>query len=164
VERQRGATLRFLAEPTDVNFGGKVHGGAVMKWIDQAGYTCAAGWAGTYCVTVYLGGLHFLGPIRVGELVELRALVIRTGRTSLDIAIDVYAGDPTSPVRRRTGHCVIVFVALGPDGRPTGVPPWRAESEIDRALEGYAIRLGALRKQMDAEMERHLGAEDAPPA
>jgi acyl-CoA hydrolase len=152
-------TLRFLAEPKDVNFGGKVHGGAVMKWIDQAGYTCAAGWTGTYCVTVYLGGLHFLGPVRVGELVELRALVIRTGRTSLDIAIDVYAGDPTSPVRRRTGHCVIVFVALDADGKPTSVPPWRADTDIDRALEGYAARLAVLRKQMDAEMERHLGEE-----
>ena len=156
MERQRGVTLRFLAEPMDVNFGGKVHGGAVMKWIDQAGYTCAAGWTGTYCVTVYLGGLHFLGPIRVGEVVELRALVIRTGKTSLDIAIDVYAGEPTSPQRRRTGHCVIVFVALDAEGRPTAVPPWRADSEIDRALEGYAIRVGALRKQMDVEMERHL--------
>jgi acyl-CoA hydrolase len=159
MERQRAVTLRFLAEPADVNFGGKVHGGAVMKWIDQAGYTCAAGWTGSYCVTVYLGGLHFLGPVRVGELVELRALVIRTGRTSLDIAIDVYAGDPISPARRRTGHCVIVFVALDADGRPTAVPPWRAESEIDRALEGYAARLGVLRKQMDVEMERHLADE-----
>ena len=159
MERQRGVTLRFLAEPKDVNFGGKVHGGAVMKWIDQAGYTCAAGWTGTYCVTVYLGGLHFLGPVRVGELVELRALVIRTGRTSLDIAIDVYAGDPTSPVRRRTGHCVIVFVALDADGKPTSVPPWRADTDIDRALEGYAARLAVLRKQMDAEMERHLAEE-----
>jgi acyl-CoA hydrolase len=164
MERQRAITLRFLAEPKDVNFGGKVHGGAVMKWIDQAGYTCAAGWTGTYCVTVYLGGLHFLGPIRVGELVELRALVIRTGRTSLDIAIDVYAGDPTSPIRRRTGHCVIVFVALDGKGRPTSVPPWRAESEIDQALEGYAARLAVLRKQMDAEMERHLAAEAGPSA
>ena len=154
---QRGITLRFLAEPTDVNFGGKVHGGAVMKWIDQAGYTCAAGWTGTYCVTVYLGGLHFLGPIHVGELVEIRALVIRTGRTSLDIAVDLYAGDPKRGERRRTGHCVVVFVALGSDGRPAQVPPWRPETDLDRALEGYAARLSALRKQMDAEMDARLG-------
>jgi acyl-CoA hydrolase len=157
VPPQRGITLRFLAEPTDVNFGGKVHGGAVMKWIDQAGYTCAAGWTGTYCVTVYLGGLHFLGPIHVGELVELRALVIRTGRTSLDIAVDVYAGDPKSGERRRTGHCVVVFVALDADGRAASVPPWKAETELDRALEAYAERLAALRKQMDAEMDARLG-------
>ena len=156
MDGQRGITLRFLAEPTDVNFGGKVHGGAVMKWIDQAGYTCAAGWTGTYCVTVYLGGLHFLGPIRVGELVELRALVIRTGRTSLDIAIDVYAGDPKTAERRRTGHCVVVFVALAADGKPAPVPQWTPESETDLALEAYAVRLAGLRKQMDAEMEARL--------
>jgi acyl-CoA hydrolase len=155
---QRGITLRFLAEPSDVNFGGKVHGGAVMKWIDQAGYTCAAGWTGTYCVTVYLGGLHFLGPIHVGELVELRTLVIRSGRTSLDIAVDVYAGDPKRAERRRTGHCVVVFVALGADGRPATVPPWQPETDLDRALEGYAERLSALRRQMDAEMDARLGA------
>jgi acyl-CoA hydrolase len=155
--RQRSITLRFLAEPTDVNFGGKVHGGAVMKWIDQVGYTCAAGWTGTYCVTVYLGALHFLGPIRVGDLVELRALVIRTGRTSLDIAVDVYASDPKRRERRRTGHCVVVFVALDGDARPTEVPAWTPESEIDRALEAYAKRLGDLRKQMDLEMEQRLG-------
>ena len=154
--RRRAVTLRFLAEPTDVNFGGKVHGGAVMKWIDQAGYTCAAGWTGAYCVTIYLGALHFLGPIRVGELVELRALVIRTGRTSLDIAIDLYARDPKSRERRRTGHCVIVFVALDTDGRPSAVPPWTPETDLDRALEAYAVRLGELRREMDAEMERRL--------
>ena len=96
MDRQRGVTLRFLAEPGEVNFSGKVQGGSVMKWIDQAGYTCAAGWTGSYCVTLYVGGLRFLAPIHVGELVELRALVIRTGRTSLDIAVDVYAGDPKS--------------------------------------------------------------------
>ncbi|MGH7525611.1 MAG: acyl-CoA thioesterase [Gemmatimonadales bacterium] len=158
MERQRGVTLRFLAEPGDVNFGGKVHGGAVMKWIDQAGYTCAAGWAGTYCVTVYVGGLHFLGPIHVGELVELRALVIRTGRTSMDIAIDLYAGDPKNRERRRTGHCVIVFVALGADGHPSPVPTWEPRDDLDRALLGYAHRLGELRRQMDAEMEQRLGS------
>lgn len=52
----RELTLQFLAEPADVNFGGKVHGGMVMKWIDQAGYACAAGWCSGYAVTVYVGG------------------------------------------------------------------------------------------------------------
>ena len=47
--------MRFLAEPTDVNYGGKVHGGVVMKWIDQAGYAAAVGWSGTYSVTVAVG-------------------------------------------------------------------------------------------------------------
>lgn len=50
VQPQRAITLRFLAEPSEVNFGCKVHGGTVMKWIDQAGYAGAVGWSGHICV------------------------------------------------------------------------------------------------------------------
>ena len=154
--RPRAVTLRFLAEPGHVNFGGKVHGGAVMKWIDQAGYTCAAGWTGKYCVPLYVGGLLFIRPIRVGEVVELRALVIHTGRTSLHIAIDIYARDPKEAELKRTGHCVIVFVSLDENGRPQPVPAWAPLTETDRALQAYALRLIQLRKLMDAELESHL--------
>jgi acyl-CoA hydrolase len=129
----------------------------VMKWIDQAGYTCAAGWTGGYCVTIYVGGLRFLRPIHVGEVVELRALVIRTGRTSLHVAVDIYARDPKVPELTRTGHCVIVFVALDEQGRPRSVPPWTPETDTDRALQAYAVRLIELRRLMDAEMDAHLG-------
>lgn len=156
MSRPRAVSLRFLAEPSHVNFGGKVHGGAVMKWIDQAGYTCAAGWTGEYCVTLYVGGLHFIRPIRVGELVELRALVIHTGRTSLHIAIDIYARDPKEPDLKRTGHCVIVFVALDEQGRARPVPSWTPVTDTDRALQAYALRMIDLRKMMDAELESHL--------
>lgn len=156
MSRPRAVTLRFLAEPSHVNFGGKVNGGAVMKWIDQAGYTCAAGWTSGYCVTLYVGGLHFIRPIRVGDLVELRALVIHTGRTSLHIAVDIYARDPKLPDLKRTGHCVIVFVSLNEAGRPQPVPVWTPVSDTDRALQAYALRLIELRKLMDAELESHL--------
>jgi acyl-CoA hydrolase len=154
--RPRAVTLRFLAEPCDVNFGGKVHGGSVMKWIDQAGYTCAAGWTGEYCVTIYVGAIHFLRPIMVGEIVECRSLVIHTGRTSLHIAVDIYARNPKAAELTRTGHCVIVFVALDETGRPRPVPPWTPANETDRALQAYALRLIELRRLMDAELESHL--------
>ena len=161
---QRSTTLRFLAEPAHVNFGGKVHGGAVMRWIDQAGYTCAAAWSGDYCVTVYVGGIHFLRPIKIGEVVELRALVIHTGRTSIHVAIDVYAGDPRVSELQRCGHCVIVFVATDEVGRPKAVPPWEPETDVDRALEDYALRMIELRKVMDREIESRLELLDARPS
>jgi acyl-CoA hydrolase len=107
-------------------------------------------------VTLYLGGLHFLRPIRVGEIVELRSLVIHTGRTSLHIAIDIYARDPKSPTLTRAGHCVIVFVALDEKGRPKAVPSWSPVTDTDRALQAYALRLVELRKLMDSELEAHL--------
>jgi len=160
VERQ--SVLRFLAEPGHVNFGGNVRGGAVMKWVDQAGYTCAAGWSGSYCVTVYVGGIHFVHPIKVGNVVELRAEVIRTGTSSMHIMIDIYAGDPKEAERQRCGHCVAVFVALGADGRPRPVPKWVPATGHDRALEGYAERLVELRKAMEDEMHRLLHLEPDP--
>ncbi len=145
--------LRFLAEPSHVNFGGKVHGGMLMKWIDQAGYTCAAQWSGTYCVTVYIGGIHFTHPILVGSIVELRCQVIHTGRTSMHIGIDIFAGDPRERNFKRKAYCVAVFVAIGEDGRPVPVPAWEPQSEHERALERYALRMIEHRKQMEEEAQ-----------
>lgn len=86
-------TLRFLAEPSTVNFGGKVHGGTVMKWIDEAGYACATSWSKRYCVTVYVGGIRFHRPIMIGHLVEVEAKLAYTGNTSMNISVEVRSGD-----------------------------------------------------------------------
>lgn len=155
MEHQKGTlTLRFLAEPTDVNFGGKVHGGMVMKWIDQAGYACARNWCGGYCVTVYVGGIRFLKPIRIGYLVEIQARVIYTGRTSMHLSIDVWANDPTEDTKERTTHCVIIFVAVDESGQPVSVPNWSPKTDRDKELEQYAIRLMELRSNIQEEMDR----------
>ena len=91
----------FLAQPTDVNFGGKVHGGMVMKWIDQAGYACAVGWSGIYCVTVAVGGIRFVNPILIGDLVTVHCQLIYTGNTSMHFAVDVIARALKKNVRDR---------------------------------------------------------------
>src|ERR1700743_2536965 len=132
--QQHEVNFRFLAQPTDVNFGGKVHGGMVMKWIDQAGYTCAVGWSGRYCVTVYVGGIRFIRPIHIRNVVEVHAKVIYTGNTSMPIAVDVLAGDPREEGFHKTTHCVIVFVAMTEDGKTAQVQKWNPESEDDQAL------------------------------
>jgi len=151
---QREITMRFLAEPMDVNFGGKVHGGAVMKWIDQAGYACAVGWSGLYCVTLYVGGIRFLKPILIGHVVEVRARVIYTGRTSMHVSVDVSSSDPRDGEFAQTTHCVIIFVATNDEGRPVPVPLWEPQSDEDKALGRYATRLMDLRKGIEDEMSR----------
>ncbi|GLP96491.1 acyl-CoA thioesterase [Paraferrimonas sedimenticola] len=153
MDPKRSLTLRFLAEPTDVNFGGKVHGGAVMKWIDLAGYACAAGWSGRYCVTAYVGGIRFVSAVHVGNLVELEAKVIYTGRTSMHIAIDVYAADPKSAHRRKTTNCIIVMVAVDESGHPVPVPKWLPETEDDKRLHAGAEKLMDMRKEIAKQMD-----------
>ena len=150
-------SLRFLAEPTDVNFGGKVHGGSVMKWIDQAGYACAVSWSGQYCVTVYVGGIRFLHPVRIGQLVETEARLVHTGRTSMHVAVDVYAQDVRSGERVKTTHCIIVFVAVDQEGQPLAVRPWTPDTDEARALSAYAVKLMDLRKEIDQAMEPYRG-------
>jgi acyl-CoA hydrolase len=155
-DRVREITLRFLAEPSDVNFGGKVHGGTVMKWIDQAGYTCAVGWSGRYCVTVYVGGIRFYQPIMISNLVEVQARLIYTGRTSMHFAVDVSAADPKEREFHKTSHCIIVFVAVDDSGTPVDVPAWEPETDQDRALRNYALKLMELRRAIEEEMARYI--------
>ncbi|WP_087024133.1 acyl-CoA thioesterase [Thaumasiovibrio subtropicus] len=155
-KQQREVTLRFLAEPADVNFGGKVHGGAAMKWIDLAAYACAAGWSGKYCITAYAGGIRFVSPILVGNLVEVSAKVIYTGKSSMHIAIDVQAADPKLLESRLTTHCIVIMVAVDELGKPTPVPEWIPKNEEDIALRDSALRLIEMRKQIGDEMEAHV--------
>ena len=150
---QRELTLRFLAEPQDVNFGGKVHGGAVMKWIDLAAYACAAGWSGRYCITAYAGGIRFVAPIHVGSLVEVIGKVIYTGNSSMHIALEVNACDPKSLNRRLTTHCIVIMVAVDETGQKITVPTWVPETAADEKQHSAAIKLMEMRKQIGEEMQ-----------
>jgi acyl-CoA hydrolase len=160
---QREVTFRFLTEPTDVNFGGKVHGGMVMKWIDQAGYACAVGWSGRYCVTVAVGGIQFVQPILIGDLVTVRAKLIYTGSTSMHLAVDVLACDLKDRNERLATSCVIVFVALdSPDGKPAAVAPWAPQTPEDKRLADYAERMMGLSKAREQPVAEFNG-QSAPP-
>ena len=127
-------TLRFLAEPHTVNFGGKVHGGTVMKWIDEAGYACATRWAKRYCVTVSVGSIRFQRPILIGDLVEVEARLAYTGRTSMNISVEVRSGDIKTGQMQVITECLAVFVAVDADGKTIPVTTWFAETPGDIAL------------------------------
>lgn len=157
--QQRELTLRFLAEPTDVNYGGKVHGGIVMKWIDQAGYAAAVGWSGKYCVTVAVGGIRFVAPLRISDLVTVSAQLVYTGTTSMHFSVDVSARDPMGGEKRLCTHCVMVFVALdGVEGAPTAVPVWEPRTDEDRRLSEYATQVMALSKGIEQTIARYREA------
>lgn len=154
--QQRELSFRFLAEPTDVNYGGKVHGGMVMKWIEQVGYAAAVGWSGRYGVTVAVGGIRFVAPIRISDLVTVTAKLVHTGTTSMHFLVDVLARDPMGGEDRLCTHCVIVFVALdGVEGEPTPVPAWTPQDDEDRRMAEYAIEVMALSKGIEQTVARY---------
>ena len=157
--RSREITLRFLAGPSDMNVFGNVHGGAVMKWIDEAAYVCATGWSGQPCVTVYVGGIRFYKPVHIHDLVEVHARLIYTGRTSMHIAVNVSAGDPKQGIYVKTTHCVTIFVTLDEAWQPAPVEKWVPQTEEDQALEAYARKLMDLRKGVEEEMRPYTSGQ-----
>lgn len=149
--------FRFLAEPTDVNFGGKVHGGMVMKWIDQASYACAAQWSKRYCVTVSANAIRFIRPILVGQLVEVGARIVHTGKTSMHIYVVVQASDPKQAKKVVTNRCFITFMAVDEAGFAVEVPKYKPETDEDTQLEKVAIHAKDFARQLDEDFEVQLG-------
>ena len=139
-------TLRFLAAPTDINWGGKVHGGIVMRWIDEAAHLLATQWTSSPDnVAVFVGGVRFYRPLHIGHLVEVEARLLHTGTTSMHISVHVRSGDPATGALEETTHCLTVFVARDDKGRATAVPHWQPASTEDTALEDHALELISLR-------------------
>lgn len=160
-------TLRFMAAPTDV-IQSDVHGvsgGRVLEWIDKAAYACAVSWASTYCVTAYVGHIHFTKAIPSGHLVEVRSKIAMTGRSSMHIVNEVYSADPREGVFTRACDCLVIFVAKDPGtGRATPVPEYVPETEEEKRVEEAARMRIDLRKAIQTEMEKQSydGPSEAP--
>ena len=157
---QNEISLRFLAEPSDVNFGGNVHGGIIMKWIDQAAYACACNWSKHYCVTVYVGGIRFVQPIKVGHMVQAKARVIYTGKSSMHILVNVYSKNLKVDKYKLATRCIIIFVAMDEDGHPTPVPSWLPQTEEDKKLELFAQKSVEAREHLVQEVQPFAPAEE----
>ena len=157
---QRSVTLRFMAAPTDGNVRDRVGGGRMLEWIDKSGYACAAGWSGTYCVTAYVGNIHFTRPVEVGDLVEVQSRVVHTGRSSMHIVATVSSGDPRDGTLTINTQCLLVFVSMGEDGRPAAVPEFVPEDDWEREQQALAQSRIEGRRAIEADMERQRYTED----
>ena len=143
-------SMTVLMSPDMANFSGNVHGGAILKLLDQAAYACAARYAGRYVVTLSVDQVTFLQPIHVGELVTLLASVNYTGRSSMEIGIKVITENIREQVVRHANSCFFTMVAVDDEGRTTAVPP--LEPSTPEEIRRFAA--ARLRRQLREEMER----------
>lgn len=124
--------LSQLMHPEHANLLGNVHGGWVMKLVDEAGALACMRHAQKKVVTVAIDSMTFRQPIKIGDLVILKAEVSYTGRTSMEAAVEVHAENPVTGEQTHTNTAYLVYVALDDEGRPTAVPPLQAETEAER--------------------------------
>ncbi len=133
--------------PEHANLYGNVHGGVVMKLIDEAGAIAATRHAQRPCVTVAIDSLAFHSPVHVGQLLSCRARITWVGRTSIEVEVTVEAEDLQTGDAVHTNSARVLFVALDDKGHPTEVPSLLLESAEDRerfeqARERQRQRLG----------------------
>ena len=142
-------SMTVLMSPEMANFSGKVHGGAILRLLDQVAYACASRYAGSYVVTLSVDQVMFRQPIAVGELVTFLASVNHTGTSSMEIGIKVVAEDILKRSVRHANSCFFTMVAVDDDGKPTPVPPLVLETADERRRHAAALIRRQLREVAD---------------
>jgi acyl-CoA hydrolase len=145
-------TMSVLMTPDMANFTGNVHGGTILKFLDQVAYACASRYAGRYVVTVSVDQVTFRQPIHVGELVTFLASVNYTGTSSMEVGIKVITENIRQQVVRHANSCFFTMVAVDDNGKPARVPAFKPQTEDEiRRFEAAQAR-----KQLREEMkQRH---------
>ncbi|WP_106476693.1 acyl-CoA thioesterase [Phytohalomonas tamaricis] len=146
-------SMTVLMTPTMANFSGNVHGGTLLKYLDEVAYACASRWAGRYVVTLSVDQVTFRQPIHVGELVTFLAAVNYTGRTSMEIGIKVIAEDICESLVRHTNSCYFTMVAVNDEGKAVEVPPIEPTDAISRQRFESGLRRRQLRHEMEARFK-----------
>ncbi len=146
-------TMTVLMTPDMANFSGNVHGGTVLKLLDQVAYACASRYAGRYVVTLSVDQVMFREPIHVGELVTFLACVNATGNTSMEIGIKVVTENIVSQTVRHANSCFFTMVAVGEDRKPVPVPPLALLTDEQRRRDAAARTRRELRQEFAQRMK-----------
>jgi acyl-CoA hydrolase len=152
--------LSSLMLPADANFMGVIHGGIILKLIDEAAGTCAYRFARTRVVTASIDRTSFPYPVQIGNLVVFKASVNWAGHSSMEIGVRVEAEDLNTGTWLHTNSAYLVYVALGDDGRPT---PCRRSSSRPRS-SGVAGRPPNERRRVRLERARARAPRARPHA
>ncbi|MCA1967295.1 MAG: acyl-CoA thioesterase [Flavobacterium sp.] len=115
-------TLSELMLPSHSNFSGKIHGGYLLKLMDQIAFACASKFSGCYCVTASVDTVDFLNPVDVGELVTLKASVNYVGKTSMVVGIRVTSEHIQTGVKKHCNSSYFTMVAKNENGQNVQVP------------------------------------------
>ena len=115
-------TLSELMLPSHSNFSGKIHGGYLLKLMDQIAFACASKYSGCYCVTASVDTVDFLNPVDVGELVTLKASVNYVGKTSMVVGIRVTSEHIQTGVKKHCNSSYFTMVAKDENGQNVQVP------------------------------------------
>jgi acyl-CoA hydrolase len=146
-------TMTVLMTPDMANFSGNVHGGTILKFLDQIAYACASRYSGRYVVTLSVDQVMFLQPIHVGELVTFLAAVNHTGKTSMEVGIKVVAENIQTQETRHANSCFFTMVAVDDQRKPVVVTPIKPSNEVEARRYAAAEVRKKLRQEFSKQFE-----------
>jgi len=153
-QREKRLTMSVLMTPDKANFSGNVHGGEMLKFLDEVAYACASRYSGNYVVTLSVDQVVFKQPVRIGELVTFLATVNFTGRTSLEVGVKVISENIQKRSCRHTNSCFFTMVAIDENGKPVPVEPVVLDSAEDRRRHEGAKRRREFRREIQQRNEQ----------
>ena len=150
------SVLTHWSGVADLNGLGTVHGGVILKLIDEAAAIAASRHCRTACVTGGFDRVSFLTPVRAGELVTMTAVLTAVWKTSMEVAVRVEAESPRGPERRHTCTAYVTMVAVDDEGHPSRVPGLEATTPLEqrRMREAQLRRENRLAERAQIELER----------
>ncbi|PSQ50285.1 acyl-CoA thioesterase [Halobacteriales archaeon SW_7_65_23] len=125
--------------PNDTNNLGRALGGVVLHWMDICGAISAMRFANQQCVTASMDHVDFIAPIDLGEIAVIQSYVFNTGRTSIDVKVDVHSENPRTGKHQETTTSFLTFVAIDDTGKPVQVPDLACETEAEEDLREMAV-------------------------
>ncbi len=140
------ASRHILVARADVHTDGAVHGGRVMRWIDEVANACAAEWSTVQGVTSYVAAIRFCRAIAVGDRLEVTARIVHTGRRSIHVGVRMTTSDMVTGAVQVAAEGLLVVVSLDEQGRARCVPRWVPDCAEDIRLDRHAQRLVELRQ------------------
>ncbi len=124
--------MNELVLPNDTNLLGNLLGGRLMHWIDIAGGMAASRHANSVVVTASVDNLDFRHPVKLGDIVRLKAKLTWVGKTSMEVKVDVFAENVKTHEVQLTNQAYLVYVALDKSGKPMKVPGLKLETKEER--------------------------------
>jgi acyl-CoA hydrolase len=146
-------SMTILMTPDTANFAGNVHGGTILKLLDQVAYACASRYAGRYVVTLSVDQVIFRQPIHVGELVTFLASINHTGKSSMEVGIKVLAENIRTQEVRHVNSCFFTMVAVDDARKPVAVTPLRPFSPDERRRHAAAEVRERLRQEFQNQFD-----------
>lgn len=157
-KQEKTLFMTRLMTPDMANFSGKVHGGSILKLLDEAAFSCAARYCKSYVVTASLDQVVFKKPITVGDLVTFKCNVNYVGKTSMEIGIRVEAENLTCKTKYHAISCYFTMVSVDERGNSQEVPRLQLESDTERSLfEAGKMRCDMRKEIQQRNMKLHVG-------